>query len=186
MGWGFAVSSIEQSTLRGSSAPTAVLPGLQAWVPGCSDLEDVLSQIRQEFPMQFQTEFRVIVVGTPRSLQTSVCDEVYLITHEALSNAFRHSGATSIEIELEYAAGRFRVLVRDNGVGINPQVLARGSDMHWGLSEMMERSERIGGKLRILSHPAAGTEIELCVPRDIAFQRTSENSAVGWLSRLYS
>ena len=40
-------------------------------------------------------------------------DEVYRIGREALVNAFRHSGAKNIEVAVEYAFSRLRVLVRE-------------------------------------------------------------------------
>src|SRR5260370_14334897 len=79
------------------------------------DLEQAFSQIRQEFPVQAQTGFRVIVEGTPRPLRALIRDEVYLIGHEALSNAFRHAHAGEIEVELEFVASYLRVLIRDDG-----------------------------------------------------------------------
>ena len=42
-------------------------------------------------------------------LQAAIHDEVYSIGREALVNAFRHSGASNIEVELEYTASRMRV-----------------------------------------------------------------------------
>ncbi len=97
-------------------------------------------------------------------------DEVYRIGREALVNAFRHSRAKNIEIELEYASSQLRVLVRDNGCGIDPQLLQSGREGHWGLPGMRERAERIGAKLHVWSSSAAGTEVELSVPSHVAFQ----------------
>jgi signal transduction histidine kinase len=88
-------------------------------------------------------------------------------------NAFRHSGAKRIEVELEYAAKQLRLLVRDNGCGIDPELLRAGREGHWGLPGMRERAERIGGQLRAWSSAAAGTEIELSVPRHLAYQRSA-------------
>ena len=136
--------------------------------------------------MQSQIGFRVIVEGTPRPLRSVIRDEVYLIGHEALSNAFRHSHASDIEVELEYAASHLRLLIRDNGDGIDTQVLRSGRDGHWGLSGMKERSERIGGELRVLSRAVAGTEVDLSVPGQIAFEFRSDDRPGGWLSRLFS
>ena len=150
-----------------------------------ADLEQAFSQIRQEFPVQPQIGFRVIVEGTPRPLRTVIHDEVYLIGHEALSNAFRHAHATDIEVELEYAESHLRVFIRDNGVGIDTQVLRSGRDGHWGLSGMKERTERIGGKLRVLSRAIAGTEVELSVPGQIAFKFPSSDPRWGWLPGLH-
>jgi len=134
------------------------------------DLERAFAEARQEFTVDAQIEFRVIVEGTPRNLRPLIGDEVYLIGREALSNAFRHARATDIEVELEYAESHLRVLVRDNGSGIDPAVLRSGREGHWGLSGMKERTERIGGKLKVMSHTAAGTEVELSVPGRIAFE----------------
>jgi nitrate/nitrite-specific signal transduction histidine kinase len=95
---------------------------------------------------------------------------VYVLVREALFNAFRDSNASDIEIELEYAARYPRVLVRDNGDGIEPQVLHARRTRHSGLSERKELSERIDMKLRVLSHAGAGTGVELLVPAQIAFE----------------
>src|SRR5215469_8239323 len=76
-------------------------------------------------------------------------DEVYAIGREALVNSFRHSGASRIEVDAEYSISQLRVLVRDDGCGIDAQVLECGRDGHWGLSGMRERAEKIGAKLRL-------------------------------------
>jgi len=149
-----------------------------------SDLEQALSQIRQEFPAQSEIGFRVIVEGTPKTLRPIVSDEVYRVGREALSNAFRHARASNIEVELEYAPSYLRLLVRDNGRGIDPDVLQSGRDGHWGLSGMKERTERIGGKLRVLSNTRAGTEVEISVPGQIAFNLGPSAGWRGWVSKL--
>jgi signal transduction histidine kinase len=78
-----------------------------------------------------------------------------------------------------------RLLIRDNGAGIDSQVLRSGRAGHWGLAVMKERTEKIGGRLRVLSRPLAGTELELSVPARVAFAADSaERGLVRWL-RLY-
>jgi ligand-binding sensor domain-containing protein/signal transduction histidine kinase len=160
-----------------------VVTGLRSSRRGFPELEQAFSRIREEFPVQSQIEYRVIVEGASRPMRPYIRDEVYLIGHEALSNAFRHSKASDIEVELEYATSYLRLLVRDNGSGIDPEVLRAGRDGHWGLSGMKERSERIGGKLRVLSHAAAGTEVELSVPGQVAFDCGPEGLAAQWFSK---
>lgn len=96
-------------------------------------------------------------------------DEAYRIGREALSNAFRHSQANKIEVELEYTAKHLRILVRDDGTGIDMNVLQTGKDGHWGLAGMRERAESIGARLKVLSRVQAGTEVELFIPGQIAF-----------------
>jgi signal transduction histidine kinase len=177
---------MEANAAANDHALAPVFRDVQSWERRSWDLVESFSQIRKEFPMRFSGEFRVIVVGAQRPLRGVIRDAIYLISHEALCNAFRHSNATDIEVELEYGASELRVLVRDDGCGIDPKILCSNCDGHWGLSWMKEQSDRIGGKLRVLSHAGAGTEIELCVPGRVAYDPASREITAGWLSRLFS
>ncbi len=119
--------------------------------------------------MSDETKFRVVSINTPRPVRPVIRDETYRIGREALANAFHHAQARSIEVEIEYASSHLRVLVRDDGRGIDSKVLASGRDGHFGLIGMRERSEKIGGRLRLRSRIDAGTEVELTIPGAIAF-----------------
>jgi signal transduction histidine kinase len=146
--------------------------GLRSPTASPHDLAEAFSGIHHELGTGSDAAYRVIVEGQARPLNPIIRDEVYRIGREALVNAFRHSRASSIELELEYAARHVRMLVRDNGVGIEPEVLTSGADGHWGLSGMRERADRIGARLKVFSRVAAGTEIELTIPSAIAFRAT--------------
>ncbi len=115
------------------------------------NLEQKLSQIREEFPLQEQVDFRVIVEGAPQSLHPAIRDEVYRISREAVMNAFRHSQASKIQVAIYYAARHLRVVVRDNGCGVDPQLLRTGREGHWGLSIMKERAENVGASFGVSS-----------------------------------
>jgi signal transduction histidine kinase len=110
---------------------------------------------------------------------------VYRIGREALVNSFRHSGAKNIEVEVEYSSRQLYIVVRDDGCGIDPQVLGSGRDGHWGLSGMRERAERIGARLKLRSRHATGTEVELSVPGYVAFQLQPSKNPFKWFSRFY-
>jgi nitrate/nitrite-specific signal transduction histidine kinase len=148
------------------------------------DLGQAFSQIQQElFPGgegPEQVQFRVVIDGQPRPLRPLLRDEVYRIGREALINAFRHARAKRIEIELTYSASRLRVLVRDDGCGIDPGILGEGRDGHWGLSGIRERADRIGARLHLWSNPDAGTELELSLPSHVVFE-DHRNRALTWL-----
>jgi len=111
---------------------------------------------------------RILVMGQPKALKPVIQEQIYMILREALLNALRHSEATSIEAEVEYQRRQLRVVVRDNGRGIDPQALRSEQDTHWGLLGMRERAGAIGAQLRIWSRRGAGTEVEITVPTDIA------------------
>ncbi len=135
------------------------------------DLEHAFSGIQEELGFAGKADFSLVVEGEPRPLRPILRDEVYRIGREALVNAYRHSQAKNIDMEIEYGAKHLRLLVRDNGRGIDPQVLQSGTGDHWGMQGMRERAEKIGAKLRVLSSAHAGTEIELSVPSQLAFEK---------------
>lgn len=151
--------------------------GLRSSNSDSDDLGQALSRIPQDLGIEVPIKFRVIVSGSARRLRPLIRDEVYLIGRELLVNAFRHSRASSIEVELEYAPKRFRMVVRDDGCGIDPQVLRAGRDGHRGLPSMRKRAERVGARLRIWSRAAAGTEVVLSVPSSIAFEMKSNEGS---------
>ena len=134
------------------------------------DLGQAFSRIPQELGIETPIKFRVILSGSVRRLRPLIRDEVYDIGRELLVNAFRHSRASCIEVELEYAPKRFRMVVRDDGCGIDPQVLRAKREGHSGLSGMRKRAERVGARLRVWSRAAAGTEVALSIPNSIAFE----------------
>jgi signal transduction histidine kinase len=155
--------------------------GLRSSSSGTVDLAKALSLIRNELYVD-DIGFRVLVEGQPQPLHPLLGDEVYRIAREAVVNAFRHSQAKNIEVEIEYTSDRFRVLVRDDGCGIDPKVLQSGREGHWGLTGMRERAEQIGARLTVWSGAASGTEVELSVPGSIAFQSRPSNRLEKWLA----
>jgi signal transduction histidine kinase len=127
--------------------------------------------------------FSVAVEGETRDLHPIVRDEIYKIAAEALRNAFRHARAGRIEVDIRYDDEQFRLRVRDDGIGIDPNVLAnQGLEGHYGLRGMPERAGLIGGKLAVWSEAGAGTEVELRLPAGNAYASSPTRS---WWSRLW-
>ena len=103
-------------------------------------------------------------------------DDIYRIARESLMNALRHAHASKIEADITYAERLLRLRIRDNGKGIDPKLLDRGRDGHWGLPGMRERAEQIGARLDIWSELGAGTEVDLSVPGSIAYGTEGNNT----------
>ena len=59
--------------------------------------------------------------------------------------------------------------MRNDGAGIDQQVLESGKDGHWGLAGMRERAENIGARFKVWSRVNSGTEIELVIPGHVAY-----------------
>ena len=157
--------------------------GLRSTSGNADGLETAFSRAGQEFGNERVNDYRVIVEGTPRELHPIIRDEAYRIGREALANAFRHSQAKKIEVELEYSTKHLRILVRDDGSGIDQEVLQTGKDGHWGLAGMRERAESIGARLKVWSRANAGTEVELLIPSNVAFVSRPANGARKWFRK---
>ncbi len=146
------------------------------------ELEQAFARIQEELPPAPEIDYQLTAQGTSRPLRQAIHDEVYRVGHEALINAFRHAQASKIELEMQYTAKFFKVLVRDDGVGIDESVIKQGKEGHWGLSGMRERSQEIGGKLKVWSRAGAGTEVELTIPAQIAYEMDGNHQS--WIKRL--
>ena len=145
----------------------AVLQGLRSpWIASTS-LEQALADLRNEFPLA-RAQFRILVTGHPKVLNPPIQEEINLIAREALANAFRHSNATRIEAEVEYLPAKLRVVIRDDGCGMDPQAVRLRQNSHRGLQGMHERAKSIGAYLRIWSKPGLGTEVEVSFSSELA------------------
>jgi signal transduction histidine kinase/ligand-binding sensor domain-containing protein len=140
-----------------------------------SDLAQLLTATGQDLARSQEATgkpltFRVAEEGERRALDPIVQDEAYRIARELLRNAFRHAQASQIEADIRYEDRRLRVLIRDDGKGIEPEVVeAGGRDGHWGLLGMRERAKQIGARLEFWSEAGAGTEVELSIPASIVY-----------------
>jgi signal transduction histidine kinase len=148
------------------------------------DLAQALSRAGADLAGASPAALRVIVKGAADALHPEVHDALYRIGREALANAFRHARAAQVELELEYAPRMVRLLVRDDGAGVDPEVLQVGRLGHYGLSGMRERAERVGGRLRLWSAPGAGTEVELVVRGPAAYAAPARGRRWSWLKRV--
>jgi signal transduction histidine kinase len=148
-----------------------------------SDLPQTLAEAAQELAQGTGLEFSVVVEGEPQPLHPIVQDEAYWIGREALVNAFQHSHGRRIEIEIAYGRRELRLRFRDDGRGIDPEVLqAGGRPGHWGVPGMRERGRKIGGQVSAWSRPGAGTEVELRVPATMAYRTRAGQALWQWFA----
>jgi signal transduction histidine kinase len=137
-------------------------------------LAETLAALGEEFAGSSaapKPEYEVLLEGKPMLLEPWIHDEIYRVAREAIRNAFRHAQAARIEAELAFGGSQLSIRVKDDGVGIDPQILALGRrENHWGLLGMRERAVSFGGVLGVRSERGVGTEVELRVPAKIAYR----------------
>jgi hypothetical protein len=153
------------------------LKGLRSTSGDSYDLAQSFSGIKGELSSEMRTDYRVTVEGSSRPVHPFIRDEIYHIGREALLNAFRHSQANTVEVELEYRLKQFRILVRDDGLGIDPQVLRSGREGHWGIPGMRE-SGRDRRQPKGLVGRVPAREVELSIPGPIAYEVQSTHDSV--------
>jgi PAS domain S-box-containing protein len=106
------------------------------------------------------------VAGIEKRLPAETELTLYRIIQEALRNVWRHSQAGSAEVGVEFLDSLIRVIVRDNGKGLEPfyntDDLTRSGKL--GLAGIRERARLIGGTMNIQSAPGKGTAVIVDAP----------------------
>jgi signal transduction histidine kinase/ligand-binding sensor domain-containing protein len=149
-----------------------------------SDLPAAFQRVAEESPQCREATFKTVVEGGVRELHPMVLEESYCIGREAIVNALIHSEGLNVEVEITYGPRQFRLRVRDDGRGFDPEILEEGGRPdHWGLQGMRERAQRIGAQLELWSRPGTGTEVELIVPGATAYQAVGTRSKRTWFRR---
>ncbi len=108
-------------------------------------------------------------IGTlPENVALPVKIALYRILQEALSNAYRHSGAQEQWVRLWSEKKVIYLEIVDKGRGFEPPPLdgpqATEREEHIGLRGMRDRVELLGGTLQITSRSGQGTTITVRVP----------------------
>lgn len=161
---------------------------LRSGTIGYGGLPAAFQRVADEVASPHRTStFKTVVEGSVLELKPIIREESYSIGREAIINALTHSKGSNIEVEITYNPRQFRVCIRDDGRGIDPDVFKKGGrEDHWGLQGMRERASKIGGHLQVWSRPHSGTEVALVIPGATAFSNPGarhKNSWIHWFSR---
>ncbi|MET0280434.1 MAG: two-component regulator propeller domain-containing protein [Steroidobacteraceae bacterium] len=135
-----------------------------------ADLSEALADAVKDVSWGSTAKVRVITEGKARPLHPLVLCELLEIGREALSNACRHAAADNIEATVTYGRRALQMRIRDDGVGIDPNVShGQGREGHFGLAGMRERTRKIRSKLTLASRPGVGTDVLVEIPAKIAY-----------------
>jgi signal transduction histidine kinase len=86
-------------------------------------------------------------------------EHVLSVVNEALSNAVRHARASQVKITGFYDAGRLKITVEDNGIGLSEDL-----QPGYGLRNMRDRARLLGGHIEISPANGRGTRVLLDIP----------------------
>jgi len=151
---------VRQAVSRGRHA----LSDLRSHSAGTDNLIESLSRAGTEFSAGEAPRFHAFVQGEHVELHSLIWHELDRIGREAITNAFRHAHAKSIEAGLYVSGQAVQLVVRDDGCGMPANLISEGRSGHFGLRGMRERAERVGGRLSLRSRSGGGTEVSVTVP----------------------
>ena len=128
-------------------------------------LKDYLKHLSQDSGI----DFRLDMAADGLHLEALVELELLRICQEALTNVRKHSkGAHHVQVRADSVDNHLKVTITDAGCGFDSVAYYRDRtnvEGH-GLAVMQERAESVGGRLRVLSMPGKGTEVQVEVPAD--------------------
>jgi len=120
----------------------------------------IQGQVR-EFATVSGLPARLEVEGEERKVSLAVGSSLYRIAQEALANAYRHAGASAIDVCLAFRPGSVSLEVRDNGRGFSVDSASAGGR---GLRNIRQRAGELGGQVQIASAPDRGTTVRVTIP----------------------
>ena len=128
------------------------------------DAVEALRQMALDLASTGAPEIHLEVQGDPYQLPRDVEMTLMRIGQESLTNAVKHSHATRIDLEVQFAAHNVGLRVTDDGVGFSSEAsLLSAASGHFGLLGMRERANKVGGKLVIQSSRGGGTTVDFRV-----------------------
>ncbi|WP_204137614.1 sensor histidine kinase [Halomicronema sp. CCY15110] len=95
------------------------------------------------------------------SLSPSVAHQLYCIVQEGLTNIQKHAQASRVQLRGYATSSTIWLELQDDGVGFDSDSVLPG----FGLRGMHERTQLLGGQLKVQSQVGAGTFIQVCIPR---------------------
>ncbi|HYF90607.1 MAG TPA: PAS domain S-box protein [Symbiobacteriaceae bacterium] len=169
-----ALGAAIESLHRVTQDLRAYILDLQPEVKDRGDLAERLADMVAGFEADSLIPVRVRVAAEVSRLFPDQTSHLLQIVREALSNAWRHAGATAVDVIVEAAPAGLSLSIRDNGCGMDPD--CRPGDSQMGLRNMAARARAAGGTFQIDSRPGAGTTVSVMVPgpEQVAFAASAE------------
>jgi PAS domain S-box-containing protein len=127
---------------------------------GDADLAQKLTDCLKNLTGSTDLQTQIEISGEAYPLSGFLGKNLLRIGQEAIINALKHAQAKQLSINLTYMPTQISLCIKDNGSGFDPQIQTEG----FGLISISERTDRLGGQLRIMTQPGQGTEIFVQVP----------------------
>ncbi|MBB6454070.1 NarL family two-component system sensor histidine kinase LiaS [Salirhabdus euzebyi] len=118
-------------------------------------IKELLSELTQKVPMEIESKIEQF------NVDKGIEDQLFRILQESVSNTLRHAKANSLHVMLIVRDEMIILRIVDDGIGFNVEEAKTSS---YGLQNMNERAEEVGGSLKVVSLKNQGTRLEVKVP----------------------
>ena len=130
----------------------------------------------KEFGVKHKVEVAFDSEGMPSTVPNEISLCLFRVMQEGLQNALKHSRVRLFEVKLHGSPTEIRLIVRDSGVGFDPELVKDTQGL--GLVSMRERVRLVNGTISVTSGPQSGTEINVRVPLSAGAQ-TNQTKLAG-------
>jgi PAS domain S-box-containing protein len=129
-------------------------------------IEDWLTQ---QIEIRYGLETRFSDDDGPKPLNEGAKAILYRSVRELLMNVVKHAGAHRVDVDLGREGANVRIVVQDDGIGLNEDDLSgtKLAERGFGLFSIKERMNDIGGAMTLESVPGQGVRATLISPLDI-------------------
>lgn len=159
--WKKRLEDLRDLAARGSREIREAIQSLLFLQVRREGLSRSLRDLARKFEATTGVEVDFRVSGDVVSLATVAEDALFRVAHEALINAERHSGASSISLLLSYAVDNVIVEVTDDGVGLGSgDPFVDPPQGHFGLQGLRRLLEEVGGELVLWNLVPKGLRVE--------------------------
>ncbi len=133
---------------------------LKPYLAGEKGMVSMVENQVREFNNVARVPTNLETKGEERSVPVSVATCLYRVTQEALANAFKHAGASHVNVSLEFAHDMVELTVQDDGRGFDVTTPNSGHGLH----NIPQRAEELGGTFDLNSAPGGGTKVVIRLP----------------------
>jgi PAS domain S-box-containing protein len=138
--------------------------GLRPGVAADRHLASALRELAEELEEQHGVVCAVDVDEALAARLAAKAADIVQLTREALSNVGRHAAATTCRLSLLAEEGFAVLEIDDDGHGFTPGKDRGGEGGGWGMRNLRERAEAMGGTLDVESVLGEGTMVRLRLP----------------------
>lgn len=129
-------------------------------------LEAALEWLVAEMSGHNDIDMEVTTDGDSGALDEESRSFLFQAARELLTNAIRHARPRRIGLDVRHGEGEIIIKVKDDGIGIELDQLGSrwSSGSGFGLFNLRERLNHLGGRLQFTSGAGSGTQVLLALP----------------------